>query len=166
MGAILHWESCRQNNIINSIVIRIVIHCTIRLNVCHNKLFLPNLWKCQYHVYWNLSYPFCILKVIFSKSHNFDQRNKGRLYTSLEEIKKKMARSTGVRKPPKLLLPNKLLMYLFSFLWNEILVLIFYISFICKGLAIQFVEMHCTRTHTIKFFYILISIRVTIEFYL
>jgi hypothetical protein len=89
MGAILHWESCRQNNIINSIVIRIVIHCTIRLNVCHNKLFLPNLWKCQYHVYWNLSYPFCILKVIFSKSHNFEQRNKGRLYTSLEEIKKK-----------------------------------------------------------------------------
>jgi hypothetical protein len=35
------------------------------------KLFLPNLWKCQYHVYWNLSYPLSILKAIFSKSHNF-----------------------------------------------------------------------------------------------
>ena len=90
MCAILHWESCRQNNIINSIVIRIVIHCTIRLNVCHNKLFLPNLWKCRYHVYWNLSYPFCILKVIFSKSHNFDQRNQGRLYRrNFEETLKK-----------------------------------------------------------------------------
>jgi hypothetical protein len=48
------------------------INCTIRLNVCHNELFLPNLWKCWYHVYWNLSYPLSILKVIFSKSHNFD----------------------------------------------------------------------------------------------
>jgi hypothetical protein len=33
-----------------------------------------------------------------------------------------------------------------------------------QRLAIQFVEMHCMRTH--KFFYILISIRVTIAFYL
>jgi hypothetical protein len=55
---------------INCIFLNIV--CTIRLSVCHNELFLPNLWKCWYHVYWNLSYPLSILKVIFSKSHNFD----------------------------------------------------------------------------------------------
>jgi hypothetical protein len=53
-----------SNYIINSII---VIHCTIRLNVRHNELFLPNLWKCRCHVYWNLSYLLRILKVIFSK---------------------------------------------------------------------------------------------------
>jgi hypothetical protein len=57
------------------------INCTIRLNVCHSELFLPNLWKCRYHVYWNLSYPLSILKVIFSKSHNFDIY-KNNLYAS------------------------------------------------------------------------------------
>ena len=41
-------------------------------------------------------------------------------------------------------------MYLFSFLWNEILVLIFNMVIYVQRLAIQFVEMHCTRTH--KFF--------------
>ena len=41
-------------------------------------------------------------------------------------------------------------MYLFSFLWNEILVLIFNMVIYMQRLAIQFVEMHCTRTH--KFF--------------
>jgi hypothetical protein len=45
-----------------------VIHCMIRLcNVCHNELFLPNLWNCRYHVYWNLLYPLSILKVIFDQ---------------------------------------------------------------------------------------------------
>ena len=29
------------------------------------------LWKCWYHVYWNLSYSLSILKVIFSKSYKF-----------------------------------------------------------------------------------------------
>ena len=53
-----------SNYIINSII---VIHCTIRLNVRHTELFLPNLWKCRYHVYWNLLYLLRILKVIFSK---------------------------------------------------------------------------------------------------
>jgi hypothetical protein len=54
----------------STIKIVIVIHCMIHLcNVCHNKLFLPNLWKCRYHFYWNLSYPLSILKVIFSKSN-------------------------------------------------------------------------------------------------
>jgi hypothetical protein len=38
-------------------------------------------------------------------------------------------------------------MYLFSFLWNEILVLIFNMVIYMQRLAIQFVEMHCTRTH-------------------
>ena len=28
-----------------------------------------HLWKCRYHVYWNLSYPLSILKVIFLKSN-------------------------------------------------------------------------------------------------
>ena len=58
-----------------------------------------------------------------------------------------MARSTGVRNPPKLLLTKELLMYLFSFLWNEILVLIFNMVIYMQRLAIQFVEMHCTRMH-------------------
>ena len=45
-------------------------------------------------------------------------------------------------------------MYLFSFLWNEILVLIFNMVIYMQRLAIQFVEMHCTRTHKSFFFYI------------
>ena len=56
-------------------------------------------------------------------------------------------------------------MNLFTFLWNEILVLIFNMVIYMQRLAIQFVEMHCTRMH-ISFLYILISIRVTIAFYL
>ena len=76
--------------------------------------------------------------MIFSKSHTF----------WLKKLKKfKMARSTGVRNPPKLLLTKELLMYLFSFLWNEILVLIFNMVIYMQRLAIQFVEMHCTRMH-------------------
>ena len=39
-------------------------------------------------------------------------------------------------------------MYLFSFLWNEILVLILKMVIYMQRLAIHFVEMHCTRTHT------------------
>ena len=38
-------------------------------------------------------------------------------------------------------------MYLFSFLWNEILVIIFNMVILLQRLAIHFVEMHCTRTH-------------------
>jgi hypothetical protein len=46
-------------------------------------------------------------------------------------------------------------MYLFSFLWNETLVLIFNMVIYMQRLAIQFVEMHCTRTHrTYNFFFI------------
>jgi hypothetical protein len=41
-------------------------------HVCHNELFLPNLWKCRYHVYWNLSYPLSILKV--NSLSRWDQR--------------------------------------------------------------------------------------------
>ena len=86
-------------------------------------------------------YPLRILKVIFSKSHKL----------WLKKLKKiKMAWSTGVRNPPKLLLTKRTLMYLFSFLWNEILVLIFNMVIYMQRLAIQYVEMHCTRTH--KFF--------------
>ena len=41
-------------------------------------------------------------------------------------------------------------MYLFPFLWHEILVLIFNNMFIYMlRLVVQFVEMHCTRTHQI-----------------
>ena len=32
------------------------------LSMCH-------LWKCRYRVYWNISYPLSILKVIFLKSN-------------------------------------------------------------------------------------------------
>jgi hypothetical protein len=41
-------------------------------------------------------------------------------------------------------------MYLFSFLWNEILVLIFYISFICKGWP--FNSLKCTARGCMYFF--------------
>ena len=75
MGAISHWEKCRQNNIINSIVSSFIARF-VSMSAITNY-FLPNLWKCRYHVYWNLSYRLSILKVIFSKSHNFDQRNQG-----------------------------------------------------------------------------------------
>jgi hypothetical protein len=34
-----------------------------------------------------------------------------------------------------------------TFLWNEILVLIFNMVIYMQRLAIQFVEMHCTKTH-------------------
>jgi hypothetical protein len=62
------WDQRLRNQNKNSIIC--VIHCMIRLcNVCHNELFLSNLWKCRYHVYWNLSCPLSILKVIFSKSN-------------------------------------------------------------------------------------------------
>ena len=130
---------------------RIVIHCTIRLNVCHSELFLPNLWKCRYHVYWNLSYSLSILKVIFSKSHNFDQRNQGRIV--LWWNWKKMARSTGVRNPPKLLLTKRTfdVFILISVKWNPSSHILYFIYM--QRLAIEFVEMHCTRTH-IRFFFI------------
>jgi hypothetical protein len=48
----------------------------------------------------------------------------------------------------KIQVTNWVLMYLFSFLWNEILVLIFNMVIYMQRLAIQCVEMHCTRTHT------------------
>jgi hypothetical protein len=41
------------------------------------------------------------------------------------------------------------LIYLFSFLWHEILVLIFNMFIYIRSLVIQFVEMHCTRMHQI-----------------
>ena len=41
-------------------------------------------------------------------------------------------------------------MYLFSFLWNEILVLIFNMVIYMQRLAIQFAEMHCTSLQLIK----------------
>ena len=41
-------------------------------------------------------------------------------------------------------------MYLFSFLWNGILVLIFYISFICKGWPYN--SLKCTGRGAYKFF--------------
>jgi hypothetical protein len=42
-------------------------------------------------------------------------------------------------------------MYLFSFLWNEILVLIFNMVIYMQRLAIQFIEMHC-HEDAYKFF--------------
>ena len=88
----------------------------IRLNVCHNELFLQNLWKCWNHVYWNLSYPLSILK-------------------------------TGVRNPLKLLLTKQTfdVFILISVKWNLSSHILYFIYM--QKLAIQFVEMHCTRTH-------------------
>jgi hypothetical protein len=71
--------------------------------------------------------------VIFSKSHNFDQRNQGRIVLWRNWNKKKWRDQQEFAINRSYFWPNELLMYLFSFLWNEILVLIFCISFICKG---------------------------------
>ena len=48
------WSSYGRNFALGKLPTEYI---TIRLDVCHNELFLPNLWKCRYHVYWNLSYP-------------------------------------------------------------------------------------------------------------
>jgi hypothetical protein len=58
-----------------------------------------------------------------------------------------MARSTGVRNPPKLLLTKQTfdVFILISVKWN-LSSHIFYFIYM-QRLAIQFVEMHCTRTH-------------------
>jgi hypothetical protein len=74
-------------------------------------------------------------------------------------------RSTGVRNLPKLLLTKQTfdVFILISVKWNLSSHILYFIYM--QRMAIQFVEMHCTRTHT-SFFYILISIRVTIAFYL
>ena len=78
-----------------------------------------------------------------------------------------MVRSTGVRNPLKLLLTKQTfdVFILISVKWNLSSHILYFIYM--QRLGIQFVEMHCncTRTH-ISFFYILISIRVTIAFYL
>jgi hypothetical protein len=43
--------------------------------VWHSRIFAAcHLWKCPHRVYWNLSYSFCILKVIFLKSNSFRNR--------------------------------------------------------------------------------------------
>ena len=90
----------------------------------------------------------CLLKSV-SKSHNFDKRNQGCvcihvLWRNLKKIK--MARSTGVCNPPKLLLTIQTF---------DVFILISHILYFIymQRLAIQFVEMHCTRTH-ISFLYI------------
>jgi hypothetical protein len=116
----------------------------IRLcNVCHNELFLPNLWKCRYHVYWNLSYPLSILKVIFSKSNKLWLKKK---------LEKKMVQSTGVRNPPKLHFTKQTfdVFILVSVKWN--LSFIFNMAIYMQRLVIQFIEMHCTRTHNFFLF--------------
>ena len=76
-----------------------------------------------------------------------------------------MAQSTGVRNSSKLLLTKRTfdVFILISVKWNLSSHILYFIYM--QRLAIQFLEMHCTRTH-ISFFYILISIRVTIAFYL
>jgi hypothetical protein len=103
---------------------------------------LQNLWKCRYHVYWNLSYPLSILKVIYTRP--------------LKKLKKiKMARSTGVHNPPKLLLTKQtfdVFNILISVKWNFSSHILYFIYM--QKLAIQFVEMHCTRTHISFFLYI------------
>ena len=64
-----------------------------------------------------------------------------------------MARSTGVRNPPKLLLTKQTfdVFILISVKWNLSSHILYFIYM--QRLAIQFVEMHCTRTH-ISFLYI------------
>ena len=55
-----------------------------------------------------------------------------------ETLQIKMGPSKDVRKPPKLLLTKRTLIYLLSFLWHEILVLIFNMFIYLR----RFVEMH------------------------
>ena len=46
--------------------------CNFEELPCHTHIFATfHLWNCLYHVYWNLSYPLSILKVIFLKSDPF-----------------------------------------------------------------------------------------------
>jgi hypothetical protein len=45
--------------------------CTVNMNILNMGSILStcHLWKCRYRVYWNISYPLSILKVIFLKSN-------------------------------------------------------------------------------------------------
>jgi hypothetical protein len=65
-----------------------------------------------------------------------------------------MARSTGVRNPPKLLLTkqNFDVFILISVKWNFSSHILYFIYM--QRLTIQFAEMHCTSTHIIFFLYI------------
>jgi hypothetical protein len=65
-----------------------------------------------------------------------------------------MARSTGVPNPPKLLLTKRTfdVFILISVKWNLSSHILYFIYM--QRLAIQFVEMHCTRTHISFFLYI------------
>jgi hypothetical protein len=65
-----------------------------------------------------------------------------------------MARSTGVRNPPKLLLTKRTfdVFILISVKWNLSSHILYFIY--VQRLAIQLVEMHCTRTHICFFLYI------------
>ena len=58
-----------------------------------------------------------------------------------------MVRSTGVRNPPKLLLTKQTfdVFILISVKWNLSSHILYFIYM--QRLAIQFVEMHCTKTH-------------------
>ena len=66
-----------------------------------------------------------------------------------------MARSTRVRNPPKLLLTKQTfdVFILISVKWNLSSHILYFIYM--QRLAIQFVEMHCTRTHIRVFLYTL-----------
>ena len=46
--------------------------CNFEESPCRTHIFATfHLWNCLYRVYWNLSYPLSILKVIFLKSDPF-----------------------------------------------------------------------------------------------
>jgi hypothetical protein len=55
------------------LLFKYVVKCSVSYN--RVALYRPHifstchLWKCRYHVYWNLLYLFSILKVIFLKSN-------------------------------------------------------------------------------------------------
>ena len=71
---------------------RLVILNNCPICVWHSRIFAAcHLWKCPHCVYWNLSYSFCVLKVIFLKSNSF---------RFIETLHIKMALWEGGRNPP------------------------------------------------------------------
>jgi hypothetical protein len=86
-----------------------------------------------------------LAKIVRYDRHWDESCNEWRLLL-IEETKKKikMARSTGVRNPPKLLLTKRTfdIFILISVKWNLSSHILYFIYM--QRLTIQFVEMHCT----------------------
>jgi hypothetical protein len=112
--------------------------CSI-FSTCH-------LWKCQYRVYWNLSYPLSILKVIFLRfketliSFNHNQQCRHWKEDAIRPCAMGNVDSNFLSKATF----NKTSIWFifFSFLLHRILVLIFNMFIYAKVGHSKFVEMH------------------------